>query len=60
MRGYLRTKSIYNCSCGSSHSDDKKCNYSRQEAQCGSSSPPSLSLISWQTWAIFIKSAAAL
>lgn len=31
-----------------------------QEAQCVSSSSPSLSLISWQTWAIFIKSEAAL
>lgn len=31
-----------------------------QEAQCVSSSPPSLSLISWQTWVISIKSAAAL
>lgn len=31
-----------------------------QEARCVSSSSPSLSLISWQTWAIFIKSAAAL
>lgn len=31
-----------------------------EEAQCFSSSPPSLSLISWQSWVISIKSAAAL